>query len=194
MLKLSILRAISYILAIITLIGVWYRFDVGAAIVNQSLRVSTSVVKATARVVASFASSSTTQAERLAIDSLGMHRALLVGILMLAWLFVIAAFARSYPLWQVRRALLALVTIKMVLLAAWIYIPDAVGPVYDAHENFVEGLLSYVSVPRLQTFLTELKLHGLIVMFEMIVLYSLLLATIERASERRHAAWTRLAR
>lgn len=194
MFRLSILRASSYLLAVITLICVWYYSDIGATIVNQSLRVTTSVIKGAARVVASFANSSPVQAEKLAVDGLGMHRALLVGFLMLAWLFVITSFAHRHPLWHVRRALLALVIIKVTLLAAWIYIPDPVSAVYQAHEDLLQGVLDNVSAPRLQTFLTELKLHGLLIIWELIVIYSLLLAAIERASERRYAAWTSLGR
>jgi hypothetical protein len=194
MLRITALRLLCQVLAVVTIFVFWYVVD--TKFVNDIFQDAEDVAKAAARIIASFTNTSPILAETIVADKMHLDSTLVIGTLMTLWMFVILFVQRSgNTWWHVKRVILAILVVHAVLLVAWFGWTAETATWYKGHAEFVKATLRVFGAYKTETLVVKvLQLHSVLVFLEVVILYSLLLATIERASERRHAAWTSLGR
>ena len=194
MLRITSLRLFCQFLAVVTIFFFWYVVD--TKFVNDIFQDAEDVAKAVARVIASFTDTNPILAETIVADKMHLDSTIVIGTLMTLWMFVILFVQRrGNTWWHVKRVILAIIIVHAILLVAWFGFTVETAAWYKGHAEFVKATLRVFNAYKTETLVVKvLQLHSVLVFLEVVLLYSLLLAAVERTSERRHAAWTSLAR
>ena len=151
MIRLRALLVFSWILALLTVIALWW--FVSADTVNSMFDAAESIGAATGRGLASLVGIDPTIGEMLAIDRMHADRTIVVGCFMLVWLAILTYMFCAPVIRTVGNALTTILVVHLILGVLWFALTPIMGGWYALHTMLLRGAFRALGLYKTETFL-----------------------------------------
>ena len=185
MIKLNVLRIISWVLALVILVVAWYY---STSFVNELLDLAERIARAFAHWLAVFLTADQTFVEMILLERVHMDRALVLSSIMILVFFVLLELSRQKTGYHVSRVFLMIILAHLLLTVFWVMYTKQMSGWYAMHYEWVRAILRSWGWHKSETLVLRLmKVHTILIFAELVLVLTLPFVAIRRHRYRhRH--------
>lgn len=184
MIKLNVLRVVSWGLSLVILVFAWYH---ATAFVNELLDIAESIARACAQWLARALNADPTFVEMILLERVHMDRTIVISSIMILVFFVLLEVSRQKVGYHVSRVFLMVILAHLVLTLLWVLYPKEASAWYAMHYEWVRSWLRSFGWHKSETLVLRLmKVHTILVFAELV-----LILTLPFVAMRRRGYWHR---
>ncbi len=172
MIKTRSYIVLSYVLALLSLIGIWF---VAAGIVNALLAVGDQAANYVGRLLGLILGQNPGHVAIIVVDKMHAGRTFAIAAVMLPWFAVIQRMRGEPVLPSLTSSIFTILFVHLILALLWIRATDEMGVWYSVHKALIAVMLQKAGWNQLETLVINgLNVHSFLVLIETIILYSLI--------------------